>query len=184
MCVSRWALFELQEQDTAERGCQCRPHKRSRSSSVSPEANETKLKSAGDTVNQVAFNTCPGQCRSPVCESVVQIEYGVRSGMADRKPVPVAVGKQSRNGRKQEKFEKLYIVKGVECNERSRGEVVWRRKMRDKMGWSGGKVRVERVFRCERKADNEGRSSKRVSSQVYKRTVMFDGYADMRATGG
>ena len=56
--------------------------------------------------------------------------------------------------------------------------------MRDKMGWSGGKVRVERVFRCERKADNEGRSSKRVSRQVYRRTVMFDGYADMRATGG
>ena len=46
--------------------------------------------------------------------------------MADRKPVPVAVGKQSRNGRKQEKFEKLYIVKGVEHDERSSGEVVWR----------------------------------------------------------
>ena len=184
MCVSRWALFELQEQDTAERGCQCRPHKRSRSSSVSPEANETKLKSAGDTVDQVAFNMSPGQCRSPVCESVVRIEYRVRSGMADRKPVPVAVGKQSRNGRKQEKFEKLYIVKGVECDERSSGEVVWRRKMRDKMGWSGGRVRVERGFRCERKADNEGWSLKRVSRQVYRRTVMFDGYADMRATGG
>ena len=101
--------------------------------------------------------------------------------MAGCEPVSVAVGKQSRNGRKQEKFEKLYIVKGVECNERSRGEVVWRRKMRDKMGWSGGKVRVER---CERKADNEGRSSKRFSSQVYKRRVVFDGYVDMRATGG
>ena len=84
------------------------------------------MKSARDTVAQVAVNTSPGQCRSPMCESVVQIEYRVRSGMADRKPVPVAVGKQSRNGRKQEKFEKLYIVKGVECNERSRGEVVWR----------------------------------------------------------
>ena len=142
------------------------------------------MKSARDTVAQVAVNTSPGQCRSPMCESVVQIEYRVRSGMADRKPVPVAVGKQSRNGRKQEKFEKLYIVKGVECNERSSGEVVWRRKMRDEMGWSGGRVRVERVFRCERKEDNEGRSSKRGSRQVYRRTVMFDSYADMRATGG
>ena len=56
--------------------------------------------------------------------------------------------------------------------------------MRDKMRWSGGRVRVERVFRCERKEDNEGRSSKRVSRQVYRRTVMFDSYADMRATGG
>ena len=85
-----------------------------------------KIKSAGDTVNQVAFNTCPGQCRSPVCESVVQIEYRVRSGMSDRKPVAAAVRKQSRNGRKFEKFEKLYIVKGVEHDERSSGEVVWR----------------------------------------------------------
>ena len=56
--------------------------------------------------------------------------------------------------------------------------------MRDKMRWSGGRVRVERVFGRERKADSEGRSSKRVSRQVYRRTVMFDGYADMRATGG
>ena len=104
--------------------------------------------------------------------------------MADRKPLAVAVGKQSRNGRKFEKFEKLYIVKGVECDERASRIVVWRRKMRDKMGWSGGRVRVERVFRCERKEDNEGRSSKRVSRQVYRRTVMFDSYADMRATGG
>ena len=84
------------------------------------------MKSPRDTVNQVAFNMSSGQCRSAVCESVVRIEYRVRSGMADRKPVPVAVGKQSRNGRKFEKFEKLYIVKGVECNERSSGEVVWR----------------------------------------------------------
>ena len=103
--------------------------------------------------------------------------------MADHKPVPVAVGKQSLTERKRVKFEKLYTVKGVECNERSSGEVVWRRKMRDKMGWSGGKVRVERVFRCERKADNEGRSSKRVSRQEYRQTVKLDGQADVRATG-
>ena len=76
--------------------------------------------------------------------------------MADRKPVPVAVGKQSLTERKRVKFEKLYTVKGVECDERSSGEVVWRWKMRDKMRWSGGRVRVERVFRCERKADDQG----------------------------
>ena len=28
--------------------------------------------------------------------------------------------------------------------------------MRDKMRWSGGRVRVERVLRCERKADDRG----------------------------
>ena len=156
MCVSRWSLFELQEQDTAERGCQCRGNTRSRSSSVSPEADETKMKSQGDTVNQVAFNTSPGQCRSPACKSVVQIEYRVRSGIAGCKPVSVAVGKQSRNGRKQEKFEKLHIVKGVECNERSSGEVVWRRKMRDKMGWSGGRVRVERDFVARERQTTKG----------------------------
>ena len=46
--------------------------------------------------------------------------------MVDRKPVPVAVGKQSLTERKRVKFEKLYTVKGVECDERSSGEVVWR----------------------------------------------------------
>ena len=55
--------------------------------------------------------------------------------------------------------------------------------MRGKMGWSGGRVRVERGFRCERKEDNEGRSSKRVSRQVYRQTVKLDGQADVRATG-
>ena len=28
--------------------------------------------------------------------------------------------------------------------------------MRDKMRWSGGRVRVERGFRCKRKADDQG----------------------------
>ena len=46
--------------------------------------------------------------------------------MVDRKPVPVAVGKQSLTERKRVKYEKLYIVKGVEHDERSSGEVVWR----------------------------------------------------------
>ena len=76
--------------------------------------------------------------------------------MVDRKPVPVAVGKQSLTERKRVKFEKLHTVKGVECNERSRGEVVWRRKMRDKMGWSGGKVRVERVFVARERQTTKG----------------------------
>ena len=104
--------------------------------------------------------------------------------MAGCKPVSVAVGKQSRNGREQEKFEKLYIVKGVECNERSSGEVVWRRKMRDKMGWTGGRVRVERDFVASERQTTMGGVRKGVSRQVYRRTDMFDGYAVMRASGG
>ena len=85
-----------------------------------------KIKSAGDAVNQVVANKGLERLRSRVCESGLRIEYQLRSGVADHKLVPVAVGKHSLTERKRVKFEKLYTVKGVECNERSRGEVVWR----------------------------------------------------------
>ena len=85
-----------------------------------------KIKSAGATVNQAVANKDPGWLRSRVCESGLRIESRVRSEMVDHKPVPVAVGKQSLTERKRVKFEKLYTVKGVECDERSSGEVVWR----------------------------------------------------------
>ena len=55
--------------------------------------------------------------------------------------------------------------------------------MRDKMRWSGGRVRVERGFSLREKGRRSRRSSKRVSRQVYRQTVKLDGQADVRATG-